>query len=170
VAAWTFDDCLGCAIQLHLLERRAIEGWQPQRPTLFAFTISEEIGGMGAKLLAHREKPEIFIAVDGSPIPPGTPLAIDGRPCIWAKDSLCQYDYALLQELQAAAGQIDTELQIATITGAGSDASLVFQSGGAERVAWIGHVRENSHGYEVTRLSGFGQVLRVLEAYLQKPI
>ena len=167
VAAWTFDDCLGCAIQLRLLELRAEAGWLPQRPTIFAFTISEEIGGLGAKVLALREKPEIFIAVDGSPIPPGTPLVIDGRPGIWAKDRLCQYDYDLLQELRTAANLVGTYLQVATFTGAASDASLVFQAGGAERVACIGHVRENSHGYEVTRLSGFEQVRQVLEAYLR---
>ncbi|MCB0019805.1 MAG: hypothetical protein KDE09_18575 [Anaerolineales bacterium] len=167
VAAWTFDDNLGCAILLRLLETMVGEDWLPARPTIIAFTISEEIGGLGAKVVALRERPEIFIAVDGSPIPAGVPLVIDGRPGIWAKDARAQYDYELLRTLQAAAVSAGTELQVAAYTGAASDASLVFQTGAAQRVACIGHVRENSHGYEVTRLSGFEKVRATLAAYLR---
>jgi hypothetical protein len=38
----------------------------------------------------------------------------------------------------------------------------VYAAGGAGRIATIGHVRENSHGYEVARLSCFDRLLRVL--------
>ena len=69
--------------------------WQPLAPTLFAFTVREEIGGLGAKSLCFAEKPEVFVAVDGSPMPPETNLSLDGRPCAWAKDRLAHYDYDL---------------------------------------------------------------------------
>ena len=50
---------------------------------------------------------------------------------------------------------------------AASDASLVYAAGGAERVATMGHPRENSHGYEVARLSVFDNVWRTLVAFVE---
>jgi len=43
-----------------------------------------------------------------------------------------------------------------------SDASMVSSVGAAPRVGCFGHVRENSHGYEVARLSVFDNVLKTL--------
>ncbi len=165
VAAWTFDDRMGVVALLRFLERLAREGLQPQHPTLVAFTVHEEGGGQGAKLVAHREQPEVFIAVDGCPIPPGTPLVLDGRPGIWSKDRLGHYDQALVQALMDAARRAGTELQPAVYTATASDASLVWSVGGAYRVACFGHVRENSHGYEIARLSVFDRVVDTLVAY-----
>jgi len=50
--------------------------------------------------------------------------------------------------------------------GAASDASLVYSTGGAQRVACFGHVRENSHGYEVARLSVFDNVFKTLVQFV----
>ena len=50
---------------------------------------------------------------------------------------------------------------------AGTDASLVYSVGGAARVACMGHPRENSHGYEVARLSVFDNVLKTLVRFVQ---
>src|SRR5690606_484277 len=144
VAAWTFDDRMGVVALLRLLERLKWDGLQPVHPTLIAFTVHEEGGGQGAKILADRERPPIFISVDGAPIPAGTPLSLDGRPAIWSKDRLVHYDQALLRALMAAAQRAGTELQPVVYNGAASDASLVSYAGGAYRVACFGHVRENS--------------------------
>ena len=165
VAAWTFDDRMGVVALLRFLERLAEEGLQPQAPTLVAFTVHEEGGGQGAKILADRERPTLFIAVDGCPIPPGAPLELDGRPGIWSKDRLGHYDQGLVQDLMAAAERAGTELQPVVYSGAASDASLLWYAGGAHRVACFGHVRENSHGYEVARLAVFDHVVDTLVAY-----
>ncbi len=166
VGAWTFDDRMGVAMLLRILAELKAQNLQPQRPTLIAFTVCEEVGGLGAKVVAKREAPETFIAVDGSPIPPGTPLAIDGRPGIWSKDRLAPYDVQLLRDLAAAAQRVGTELQPVAYESAASDASLVFAAGLAERIACVGHVRENSHGYEVARASVFENSVRTLLEFL----
>ena len=85
VAAWTFDDRMGIVALLRLLETMKKEGIQAYHPTVVAFTVHEEGGGNGAKALSHRLGAETFIAVDGSPMPPGAPLELDGRPGIWSK-------------------------------------------------------------------------------------
>jgi putative aminopeptidase FrvX len=167
VAAWTFDDRMGVVALLRLLERIKTDQLQPHHPTLIAFTVHEENGGNGAKALAQREQPEIFIAVDGAPIPPETDLTLDGRPAIWSKDRRGHYDQRLLRDFLKLAQQAGTELQTAVYDSAASDASLVWYAGGTLRAACIGHVRENSHGYEVARLSVFDRMLDVLVEFIQ---
>lgn len=167
VAAWTFDDRAGVMTLLRLLARLKEEGIRPYHPTLIAFVTSEEIGGHGAKHLAQRQQPAVFVAVDGAPIPAGVPLQIDGRPAIWSKDRLATYDQKLLRQFCQAALAAGTEMQTAVYDGAASDASLLAYAGLAPRIACVGHVRENSHGYEVTRLSVFDHLLETLVQFIK---
>lgn len=162
VAAWTFDDRMGMVALLRMLEALRHEALQPALPTLVAFTVQEEVGGMGAKVLARRERPDVFIAVDGCPMAPPSTLAIDGRPGVWTHDRLAPYDARLVRDLMLAARSAGTELQPVAYAVSASDASMVFAVGGAPRIACFGHVRENSHGYEVARLAVFDNVLRTL--------
>jgi putative aminopeptidase FrvX len=166
VGAWTFDDRMGVVALLRLLEKMKSEEIMPNCPMIVAFTVHEEGGGQGAKVVTQRERPEVFIAVDGSPIPPGTPLELDGRPGVWSKDRLAHYDQGLLRDLCQAAIRAGTELQPVVYESAASDASLVYYAGNAPRVACVGHVRENSHGYEVCRLSVFDNVLATLAEFV----
>jgi putative aminopeptidase FrvX len=166
VAAWTFDDRMGCVAMLRTLEILKETGGQAKAPTVLLFTVREEEGGFGAKAYAQRERPVIFVSIDGCPIPPGSPLKLDGRPGIWSQDSHAHYDQALLLELCSAARDAGTELQPVVFEVAASDASMVFTAGATDRIACFGHPRENSHGYEVARLSVFENVAKTLVAYL----
>jgi putative aminopeptidase FrvX len=167
VAAWTFDDRLGVITLLRLLRILREQEITPQLPLLIAFTVHEEGGGHGAKILAMRERPITFIAIDGCPMPPGAPLALDGRPGIWSKDRLAHYDQPLLVTLMDAAERAGTALQPVVYDGAASDASLVYAAGGAFRIACFGHVRENSHGYEVAPLAVFDAMLNTLLQFVR---
>jgi putative aminopeptidase FrvX len=162
ISAWTFDDRMGCVTLLKLLDHLKENSITPYHPTTFAFTTREETGGHGAKYLVRTINPEVFIAIDGCPIPPGSPLKIDGRPGIWSKDRLAQYDQDLIRSLSESAIKAGTSLQPAVYDGAASDASLVSYALGVPKIACIGHVRENSHGYEVARLSVFDNLLNTL--------
>lgn len=166
VGAWTFDDRMGVVALLRMLAVLRETKQQPQRPTFVAFTVGEEVGGLGAKVVAAREQPETFIAIDGCPMPPSVPLKLDGRPGIWAKDRVAPYDQALVRDLCAAASEAGTELQPVVFDNAASDASLVYAAGLTQRIACFGHVRENSHGYEVARLSVFDNVVRTLVQFV----
>jgi putative aminopeptidase FrvX len=166
VGAWTFDDRMGVVVLLRLLERLKRDAQKPRHPTVVAFTVHEEGGAHGAKALAQNLRPEIFISIDGCPMPPGSPLELDGRPGIWSKDRTTHYDQRLVRALSQAALEAGTELQVVVYDNAGSDASLVYAVGAAQRVACFGHVRENSHGYEVARLSVFENVLKTLAQFL----
>ena len=166
VGAWTFDDRMGVVALLSTLHNMRDQGVRPRQPSIFAFTVREEEGAYGAKALAQRESPDAFIAIDGCPMPPGAPLQLDGRPGIWSKDRLAHYDQSLVRDLMAAARVAGTELQPVVYDQTASDASLVFVAGAAPRIACFGHVRENSHGFEVARLSVFENVSRTVEAFI----
>jgi putative aminopeptidase FrvX len=167
VAAWTFDDRMGVVALLRLLKAMEAEDIVPARPMLVAFTVHEEGGCHGAKVLAQRERPEVFIAIDGCPMPPGTDLALDGRPGTWSKCSGCHFDQRLVGDLCDAAERAGTALYTPAYEAAGSDASAVYAVGGAERVATIGHVRDNSHGFEIARLSVFDNLLATLVEFVR---
>ncbi len=167
VAAWTFDDRMGCVALLRLLEALKREDTRPARPTIVAFTVHEEGGCYGARVLAQRERPEVFIAIDGCPMPPGSGLKLDGRPGTWSKDRAVHFDQRLVAALCDAAERAGTSLYTPVYDGAFSDASAVYQVGAAERVATVGHVRENSHGYEVARLSVFDNLLATLVEFVR---
>jgi putative aminopeptidase FrvX len=167
IGAWTFDDRMGCITLLRLLDHLKKNVITPFHPTTFAFTTREETGGHGAKYLVRSENPEVFIAIDGCPIPPGSPLKIDGRPGIWSKDRLAKYDQNLLRVLSESALKAGTSLQPAVYDEAASDASLVSYALGVPQIACIGHVRENSHGYEVARLSVFDNLLNTLIDFIR---
>lgn len=169
-AAWTFDDRAGVATLLRLLERLRAEQVTPTRPLTIAFTVDEEVGCQGAKVLCRREQPEIFVAIDGCPMPPESGLKLDGRPGVWSKDRLVQYDQALVETLCICAEDAGTALQVAVYDYAASDASAVYDAGMAPRVAHIGHVRENSHGYEVVRLSVFDNLLETLFKFVTEHV
>ena len=139
----------------------------PPWPLIVAFTVHEEGGCHGAKVLAHRENPVAFVAIDGCPITPDSELKLDGRPGIWVKDSKTCYSHELIMALSRAAEAAGVGLQRALYTAAASDASAVYNIGGAPLLAFIGHVRENSHGMEVARLSVFDNVLKILVKFLQ---
>jgi len=167
IGAWTFDDRMGCAVLLQLLQELNNKEIQPIHPTIIAFTTQEEIGGHGAKYLVRSMDPGVFVAIDGVPTPPGTDLRLDGRPGIWTKDKQALYDPQLIRAFMKAAVQAGTELQPAVFDGTASDASMASYALGIPKIACLGHVRENSHGYEVARLSVFDNLIKTLLAFIK---
>lgn len=166
LAAWTFDDRAGMLIQLLLLEQLKEQNLTPLHPTLVAFTVQEEQGAHGAKIVAHREKPELFIAVDGCPWRADSGITVDDRPAVWSKDKLATYDQSIVRLLSQCAKEAGTETQTSVQTNANSDASQVLAAGAVPRIALIGHTRYNSHGFEVARFAVFENTCRTLLRFI----
>ena len=167
VSAWILDNRGGSVTLLRLLERLVERGLKPRRTLNLCFMVQEESGLLGAKGWARRNPVEIFIAVDSSPMPASTPLRLDGRPATWSKDAQVHFDQFLIRDLAAAAERAGTELQYAVYGAAASDATGVLTTGGAPRTATIGYPRTNSHGYEVSRVSVFENLIALLYAYVE---
>ena len=168
IAAWSFDNRLGVATLLQSLGKLLREGITPRSPMVIAFTVEEEVGGHGAKALAQRERLDVFVAIDGSPLVPECPLELDGRPGIRSQDRAAQYDQRLLAEIRRIAAEAGVELQPVVYPDAASDASLVYSVGACPRVACLGYVRGSSHGFEVAPLVTFDRMESVLTALISQ--
>lgn len=166
VSAWILDNRGGSLTLLKLLEQITQTNLKPKRTTNFCFMVQEETGLIGARGWSARNPVEIFIAVDSSPMPRNQQLTLDGRPAIWSKDSSMHFDQKLIQDLSKAAQQAGTDMQYAVYDRAASDASGVLDAGHAPRGATIGYPRENSHGYEIARLSVFDNLIATLFEFL----
>jgi len=166
IGAWTFDNRLAVACFLETLERMRDQSLEPRSPTTLAFTVEEEIGCLGAKVFAQRERPDVFIAVDGSPLVPECPVTLDGSPGIRSRDRMAAYDQELLLEILEISSQAGVTMQPVVYEGAASDASAVYSVGASPRVACFGYVRASSHGYEVTPLRTFDQITDSMLALL----
>ncbi len=166
ISAWLFDNRGGSLTLLRLLQRIVEEKTKPSRTICLCFLVQEETGLIGARGWTARNSVEIFIAVDSAPMPRNQQLQLDGRPAVWSRDSQMHFDQGLITELAAAAQRAGTELQYAVYDRAASDASGVLQAGQAPRAGTIGYPRENSHGYEVCRLSVFDNLIASLFSYL----
>ena len=165
-AAWSFDDRLACALLLETLSHLRETGAKPHRPSLFAFTCTEEVGGWGINNLARHTAPEAIIAIDLAPMPPDSPLTMDHRPAIWSTDSWGHYDHGLMLELMAAGREVGVEFQTAVYERAASDASIAFADGWTDRALCFGWACGNSHGYETLRVGVLPNILRSLHRFL----
>ena len=127
---------------------------QPAQPTIATFTILEEGGCHGAKNLCARERPTVFLAVDGAPVFPDGDLDLDGL-CVWSKNAKVHCDQRLAKAVLEAGRWCGHRVQPAVMPIAYSDATAVYDTGFAPRVATFGHIGENSHGFEVARLGSW---------------
>ncbi|MBY9000600.1 MAG: M20/M25/M40 family metallo-hydrolase [Candidatus Heimdallarchaeota archaeon] len=166
LAAWTFDDRMGVVALLRLAKYLKEENIKPKMDTIIAFTVQEETSCFGARTLSYKLNPTYFIAVDGCPLASHSPLELDERPGIWLRDRRQFYSTELIEGLSKAAETVGVELQLAIFTGAASDASSVGLTGSADQVATVGHVRKNSHGYEIATLEVFENLFKTLKAFV----
>jgi putative aminopeptidase FrvX len=167
LAAWIQDDRLGVVIQLIVLRLLKEKSLQPRHPVTVAFTIHEEGGCHGAKILAHREKPDIFISIDGFPWVPDAGVEVNDRPTCASMDDMSHYDQRLIKNFAEAAQLAGTKLQTMVLSNAYCDASAVYNSGGAPRIGFIGYTRYNSHGFEVSRLSVIPHIVATVLEFMQ---
>ena len=113
---------------------------------------------------SQREQPEVFIAVDGCPIPPEAPLKLDGSPGIRTQDHTAIYDPYLLNDICHLAEGAGASLQPVAYASSTSDVSLAHTVGAAPCIASVGYVRKSSHGYDATPIESFDSLLLTLVA------
>ena len=165
IASWTFDDKMGIVTLIRLLEAVKKQDFKPHLNLIIAFTTTEEIGCFGAKYLAQTLKPTYFIAVDGCPFATESSMVLD-LPGIRIRDRTFFYSKELINALSQSALDIGTELQQLVYTVSGSDAGYVGNIGASPHTACVGHIRLNSHGYEIAYLSVFENLYKILWSFI----
>ncbi len=96
-----FDDRVGCAVLAHL-----VKNFTPPFPLYAVFTVQEEVGLRGARVVAHRITPDIAIVLEGTGAGDfyikkdvGKYPVLGGGPAITVMDRSCICDPVLVKFL-----------------------------------------------------------------------
>jgi len=161
-------DCKGgVAVLLAVLE--AIRAWRLRQTIHFIITSSEEAlqGVLGGVYAARKLDLDRLIAVEVGPVAPEYDTVNDARPILVYKDVGALYDPSGNRSLLAAAQRAGVELQRAALSSFGTDASWALKAGFVPRANCLCFPTENTHGYEISSISGIENTARVLVEFLR---
>lgn len=99
------------------------------------------------------------------PLAPEYPIRDSENPVLLVQDGYGVYDEGLNAQLRAAATAADVEVQLAVISGFGSDASIAMKFGHVARAACLAFPTQNTHGFEIAHLGAIGNCVAILKAY-----
>ena len=163
IASYTLDNKASLAILLALAE-------QVKSPPIDVYLVAsakEEVGAIGALYFTQRTRIDQLIALEICPLSREYPLKDGPYPALFAQDSYGLYDEGLNREIVAAARTANIPLQLATISGFGSDASIAMKFGHVARAACLAFPTQNTHGFEIAHLSAIRHCYKVLKATIQ---
>lgn len=159
-------DCKA-AVAIVLGVMAAIRNVSLSRTVHFIITSKEEPGVLGGLFAARTLQLQHLIAVEVGPVAAEYQTKNCERPMLLYQDVGAQYDEAGNRALLAAAQDLGVEVQRAVLSSFGSDASFPFKQGLVPRANCICYPTENTHGYEVSSLSGIENVMRVLTRFVE---
>ena len=170
LSGYFLDDRADIATMLLALEmlKADASGTPPPYGRLtFAATTSEEVGGLGALFIMHRNPIDICVALEIGPRTPDTWFPIDSQPTIWVRDGYAAMDAIdgdILTDCCEALGQ---KPHWHYLSRGGSDATCAASKGLCARPVTLAFPVENSHGYEIMHRDGPHELARLLLAYLK---
>lgn len=162
IASYTLDNKASLAILLALAETVK----QPPLDVYLVASAKEEVGAIGALYFTGRNKFDQLIALEICPLSQEYPLEDGPAPALFSQDSYGLYDEGLNREIITAAKQAQLPIQLAAISGFGSDASIAMKFGHVARGACLAFPTENTHGYEIAHLGAIRNCYRVLKAVI----
>jgi putative aminopeptidase FrvX len=165
IASYTLDNKASLAILLALAEQIK----SPPVEVYLVASAKEEIGALGALYFTQRQQLDQLIALEICPLSEEYPLADGPAPALFSQDSYGLYDEGLNQEIMGAARQVNIPLQLAAISGFGSDASIAMKFGHVARGACLSFPTQNTHGYEIAHLGAIRNCYEVLKAVIMAP-
>lgn len=163
IASYTLDNKASLAILLELAEHLKT----PVVDTYLVASAKEEVGAIGALYFTQNQRLDALIALEICPLSPEYPIADGEVPVLLSQDGYGIYDEGLNSELRSAAKAVDVPLQLATISGFGSDASIAMKFGHVSRAACLSFPTQNTHGYEIAHLGAISNCIHILKSYCQ---
>lgn len=163
IASYTLDNKASLAILLELAEHLKA----PVVDTYLVASAKEEVGAIGALYFTQNQRLDALIALEICPLSPEYPIADGEVPVLLSQDGYGIYDEGLNSELRSAAKAVDVPLQLATISGFGSDASIAMKFGHVSRAACLSFPTQNTHGYEIAHLGAITNCIDILDSYCQ---
>jgi putative aminopeptidase FrvX len=164
VASYTLDNKASVAILLGLAE-------QIKTPAVDVYLVAsakEEVGAVGALFFSQRHPISRLIALEICPLSREYPILEGPEPVLLSQDGYGLYDEGLNREILTAASKAQVAMQIATISGFGSDGSIAMKFGHVPKAACLSFPTQNTHGFEIAHLGAFEHCLAVLKMLLSE--
>ncbi|MBD0314483.1 MAG: M42 family peptidase, partial [Microcoleus sp. T3-bin5] len=155
IASYTLDNKASVAILLALAERVK----QPAVDVYLVASAKEEVGAIGALFFSQNQQLDAMIALEICPLSKEYPIKDGESPVILSQDAYGIYDEMLNGQLRHCAKQLDMPVQLATISGFGSDASIAMKFGHVGRAACLAFPTQNTHGYEIAHLGAIANCI-----------
>lgn len=168
IASPFLDDRADLAVWLMAIERLAVSPVLPRVPLAFVATVSEEVGGEGARYWLNRTSVDICVALEIGPTTPDAVFDIDREPTIWVRDGYAAMDARDSAILHNCAKELQQQPHWQYLSRGGSDASCSAAIGLCARTVTLGLAVDNSHGYEIMHKDAPEQLCRLLLAYLNE--
>jgi putative aminopeptidase FrvX len=163
IASYTLDNKASVAILLALAE----ELKTPVVDTYLVASAKEEVGAIGALYFTQNQRLDALIALEICPLSSEYPIEAGEAPVLLSQDGYGIYDEGLNWELRQAAATCSVPLQLAAISGFGSDASIAMKFGHVARAACLSFPTQNTHGYEIAHLGAIANCIHLLNTYCQ---
>ncbi len=167
--AKALDDRIGCAAMIQLIESEL-----PCDCT-FAFTVQEEIGTRGAKVVSARVEPDVALVLEGTTaadlpgVPQGKQICTLGAGLVIPfMDKGTVYSRSLYKAVTALADADGIKWQTKTLIAGGTDASAVQRSGtGVETIAISAPIRNIHSPTSIAKISDFKDMPRLARLLLE---
>lgn len=166
IASYALDNKASLAILLELARRVR----EPCPELYLVATSKEEVGAVGALYFTQRQEIDALVALEVSPIAPEYSIQDTAAPVLLVEDGYGLYDEALNRSLRKAAADARIPLQLAVMSGFGSDGSIAMRQGHIPRAACLGFATQNTHGYEIAPLAAIENCVQVLEQLCRVPL
>lgn len=135
---------------------------------LFAATVSEEVGGEGAKYLLHGLRPDVCIALELGPNAVDAPVMVNDQPTVWANDGYAAMSPADGDLVAALGDALGLHLQFQALSRGGSDASCAAAEGLCARPITLGLPMDNTHGYEIMHPGAMANLARLTSGLVRR--
>lgn len=163
IASYTLDNKASVAILLSL----AAEVKQPAVDVYLVASAKEEVGAIGALYFTQNQRLDALIALEICPLSVEYPIKDGASPVILSQDGYGIYDETLNGQLRQSAQQLDMPVQLAMLSGFGSDASIAMKLGHIPRGACLSFPTQNTHGYEIAHLGAIANCISLLKVFCE---
>ncbi|BBD59206.1 glucanase [Nostoc sp. HK-01] len=163
IASYTLDNKASVAILLALAQILK----QPVCNVYLVASAKEEVGAIGALFFTQNQQLDALIALEICPLSPEYPIQDGENPVLLSQDAYGIYDENLNLQLCRSAKQLDISVQLAIISGFGSDASIAMKFGHVGRAACLAFPTQNTHGYEIAHLGAIANCINLLKGFCE---
>ncbi|MBD6617612.1 M42 family metallopeptidase [Komarekiella sp. 'clone 1'] len=162
IASYTLDNKASVAILLGLTP-----SLKPVVDVYLVASAKEEVGAIGALFFTQNQRLDALIALEICPLSTEYPIEDGKNPVLLYQDAYGIYDENLNGQLRHCAKNLDMPVQLATLSGFGSDASIAMKFGHVARAACLAFPTQNTHGYEIAHLGAIANCIDLLKAFCE---